>query len=89
MKQIKTIHHRIDDSARFDKEINDALAEGWQLTRREFVPGYVILYAELEREVITEVEKCCENCAHFDKDFTQEPCCNCSDDADKWEAFKV
>jgi hypothetical protein len=86
MKQIKTVHHRIDDSAQFDKEVNDALTEGWQLTRREFVPGYVILYAELEREVITEAEKCCENCRYCEV-VNGEPCDSCSEDANKWEPY--
>lgn len=79
MKQIKTIHHRIDESVKFDEEINAAITEGWQLTKREFVPGYCMLYAELEREVITEAERCCENCAHFDCAPSKEPCCSCED----------
>ena len=89
MKQIKTIHHRIDESVQFDSEINTALVDGWRLTKREFVPGYCMLYAELEREIITEAERCCENCAHFDNHPDDEPCCGCEDGElapTKWEA---
>lgn len=85
MLQIKTVHKRIDESKQFDDEINSALAEGWVLTKREFVAGYCVLYAELEREEITEAERCCENCAHYDTVSHNPPCCDCSEDADKWE----
>ena len=85
MKQIKTIHHRIDEARAFDTEINAAIVEGWQLTKREFVPGYCMLYAEMEREEITEAERCCENCKHYEQSASTEPCRSCSENADKWE----
>lgn len=86
MIQIKTIHHRIDESVKFDDEINAALAEGWRLTKREFVTGYCVLYAELEREIITEAERCCDNCKYCDYAPGKEPCASCKEDAENWEA---
>lgn len=94
MLQIKTIKNRLDNAEDFDKAVNTALAEGWTLTKREVLPpvdlgGYfthTTLYAELERVEITEAERGCENCRYCDCDATLEPCCNCSDNADKWEA---
>jgi hypothetical protein len=85
MKQIKTIHHRIDEARTFDNEINTAITEGWQLTKREFVPGYCMLYAEMEREEITEAERCCENCKYYEQQPESLPCRDCSEDCDKWE----
>lgn len=84
MKQIKTIHLRIDESQKFDEEVNKALAEGWQLTKRDFVPNYCILYAELEKNTITEAERCCDNCAHCDNPGHALPCKVCID-ASHWE----
>ena len=82
MKQIKTIYKQ--EAETFDELVNAALAEGWELSRRTFDDrGFL---AELEREEITEAERCCENCAHFQKGPAADPCFNCSDDADKWEA---
>lgn len=91
MKQIKTIKSRIDYAEDFDRHVNDAIAEGWELKRREFIPSYTsnsytILYAELERGIITEAERCCENCAHYITPSHNPPCCDCSEDCDKWEA---
>ena len=83
MLQIKTVHNT--DPAAFDEAVNTALAEGWILTRRLTGPGPDFV-AELEREIITEAERCCENCAHYGKLPHAEPCCNCSENADKWEA---
>lgn len=80
MLQIKTI--RNTDPAAFDEAVNTALAEGWTLTRRLTGPDFI---AELEREVITEEERSCENCAHYSKKLGEEPCLSCSVDADKWE----
>ena len=55
MVEIKTI--TANTPHRFDETVNDALAEGWELVRREcFITGSdraMTLYAELER--ITEV----------------------------------
>lgn len=95
MKQIKTIKNRLDNADNFDAEVNAALADGWQLTKREVLMPtsqdrvhytYIMLYAELERDEITEAERCCENCAHFNKHSDEEPCLHCSDQANKWEA---
>lgn len=88
MKQIKTIKNRLDNAESFDKEVNAALAEGWQLTKREVLQPkaqseslqtYTMLYAELEREEITEAERCCENCKYFDRQPGVEPCLSCED----------
>lgn len=97
MKQIKTIKNRLDNATDFDEAVNLAFAEGWTLTKREVlqpkaqsenVQTYTMLYAELEREIITEAERCCENCAHFDKSSNMEPCRHCGETADKWEPAK-
>lgn len=54
--KIKTIKNRLDNAVSFDKELNQALAEGYQLVRRDIVPGFRLdcgnylhnmLYAEL------------------------------------------
>lgn len=86
MLQIKTIHDT--DPAAFDEAVNTALMEGWTLTRRLTgpegnAPGFV---AELEQEIITEAERCCENCRHYDSLPHTEPCRSCGENADKWEA---
>lgn len=57
--QIKTIRTRIDSATTFDKEVNDALKDGWILKKREvIVPSqprdgehyfHITLYAELEK----------------------------------------
>lgn len=97
MKQIKTIKNRLDNVVSFDKEVNAALAEGWTLTKREvLLPRaqtstqytYIMVYAELELEVITEAERCCENCLHYDKDPSVEPCFSCSETASEWEPMQ-
>jgi uncharacterized paraquat-inducible protein A len=90
MKQIKTIRARLDNAEIFDEKVNAAIAEGWELKRRDFIPSrsensFTMLYAELERETITEAERCCENCAHFNTPSQKPPCCDCSEDCDKWE----
>ena len=63
MREIKTITSRIERSEWFDKSINELLADGWVLKKRDIlnVPGLLtesfnvpvvqILYAELERNV--------------------------------------
>lgn len=60
MKQIKTIVVRRGKTEEFDKEVNQALAQGWGLVRRYTDPGfaatesnmvfYPALVAELEKE---------------------------------------
>ena len=61
MVEIKTIFTKIDDCEKFDKRVNEALAEGWELVRRDVlvphVPDrYTLLYAEIERVIETEEE---------------------------------
>jgi hypothetical protein len=95
MKQIKTIKYHLDYAEGFDKAVNEALCEGWSLTSRKVLlppsqPNSGIyfnfmLYAELEKEIITDAERCCENCKHFDLPSDAEPCIKCSDNASHWE----
>lgn len=81
MLQIKTI--RRTDPERFDDAVNEALADGWTLTRRCLVPeGFI---AELEKVIITEAERTCENCRHRDTPPEQEPCFSCSETCSEWE----
>lgn len=60
MKQIKTITYRLNNSKDFDKEVNEAIKEGWTLIERKVLlmsaqPNdgrtymHNMLYAELER----------------------------------------
>lgn len=101
MKQIKTIKNRLDNNKDFDKEVNDALAAGWTLTKREVIIPlthathtvfYTMLYAELEMETATEaeyVERSCETCKHYNESRRTRPCDCCEDVNDipsLWEA---
>jgi hypothetical protein len=84
MIQIKTI--RRADPEDFDRDVNEAIAEGWTLDKRYLSDvGFV---AELEREVITEaeVERRCGNCAHFSLIHLNDACRYCGDNYNKWEA---
>lgn len=54
--KIKTIKNRLNNAEQFDKELNRALADGYQLIRRDIVPGFSLtgggclhnmLYAEM------------------------------------------
>lgn len=59
MLEIKTIMHKFNEVEKFDAEVNEAIADGWDLVRRDVIPGwegqttiaYRKLYAELERIV--------------------------------------
>lgn len=81
MLQIKTIKRQ--DPELFDMAVNEALAEGWTLSRR--LTGPDVCIAELEREIITEGEKTCENCKHSLLTGELEPCASCPN-GEKWEA---
>ena len=90
MKQIKTIIDKNPEA--FDKEVNDALADGWKLTRRDVFPGHYFLAemerddAEPKREDIDYEAKLCEDCKHFDAKCGEEPCLSCTDEGSNWEA---
>lgn len=88
MLQIKTIKNRLDNAASFDEAVNAALAEGWQLKKREVLQPkaqsenmqtYTMLYAELEKVVITEAERGCANCKYYEQQPESEPCRSCDD----------
>jgi hypothetical protein len=61
MRQIKTVSAPFERAEWFDDAVNDLLADGWNLTKRDilYVPGVLseafnaptvrVLYAELER----------------------------------------
>lgn len=60
MLEIKTIWIELVNSRLFDDSVNEAIADGWELVRREVLPrqvehGDTLLYAELER--MTELEE--------------------------------
>ena len=82
MLQIKTIREK--DPYVFDSYVNEALREGWTLARRLTSPDCFI--AEMEKEVITEAEQCCENCKHKHVSPEREPCLSCSETGSEWEA---
>lgn len=48
MKQIKTI--QAPNAAKFDELVNEALAEGWELTRRECSREQFVAFLEREEE---------------------------------------
>lgn len=93
MLQIKTIKYQLDAAKTFDEKVNAALADGWKLTKREVLPpadlgdrvAFRMLYAELEREEITEAERCCENCKYYEEQPETEPCRSCGENVNKWE----
>jgi hypothetical protein len=96
MLQIKTICE--NDPAEFDRQVNNAIAEGWTLTKRGTITRESVyflhsFYAELERVIITEAERCCENCKHRDTHPEDEPCFSCEDGPGgyptKWEEVIV
>lgn len=87
MKQIKTIMTRIDAPGMFDQEVNEAIAEGWEMTKRYTIPSFFI--AEMEGEIITEAERCCDNCRHSTTPGHMEPCASCNDNASNWEPQDV
>ena len=92
MLEIKTILEDFNHVEDFDSRVNEAIKDGWELVRREVIPGWegdtVIafrkLYAELERGRNTEEEEepegntlDCTNCKHFHKAREAEPCLSC------------
>lgn len=91
MREIKTIVAPADQYVPqnkehpFDAQVNDLLLEGWTLRTRDLRGDW--LYAELERVFITEAERCCDNCAHADKDPYRNPC-NVCEEANQWEDVK-
>ena len=92
MIQIKTIADTLPDKDKFDKKVNEAIADGWRLAKRELITHTHAqgkadyLYAELVKETVTEAERNCDNCKHFDNDADAEPCASCSSTASNWEA---
>ena len=93
MLQIKTIQKQADAFKEFDADVNAALADGWTLTKRAVLPPFDcgsvyfhrMYYAELEKHILTEDEKCCENCKHHNKQSFEKPCVTCPN-GEKWEA---
>lgn len=62
MIEIKTILQQLRNYGDFDKVVNTALAEGWELVRRDVITqssdSYEpMLYAELERVIETEEDE--------------------------------
>ena len=95
MKQIKTIRKYLDNAEEFDKEVNDALAAGWKLVKREVLHPCETthyeylrsLYAELERDATPVQDRHCENCKYFTSPASQAPCRHCeaaNDNPNKW-----
>ena len=88
MKQIKTIKEQNPD--KFDKRVNDALAEGYYIVRRlANQEGFI---AELEINVVAEKERGCENCRYGDTDACLGPCSDCEDGMNgyptKWDPIE-
>ena len=98
MKQIKTIMVAIKESKDpkdFDNMVNELLAEGWTLVKRELIPAVDFgsayqphtLYSELEKEDIAKAGCNCESCKHRDLARSSEPCYVCFG-ANRWEPRK-
>lgn len=88
MLQIKTIMEQNPET--FDREVNKALAEGWRIVRRlANREGFI---AEMEKVVITEKERTCDNCKHCDLPSVVGPCDTCEDVPNgyptKWEPIE-
>lgn len=106
MRQIKTIYKIMDpkimsgiEIGDFDRQVNEALQEGWRLIKREvFHPDgstdydyHRTLYAELERDVATADDRGCGNCRYANTPCSCEPCVYCTNkdglrDFHLWEA---
>lgn len=95
MKQIKTITERLGDAESFDKMVNEALQDGWRLTKRKVLMPraqggerftFIMLYAELEKEDIPERERHCANCKYHRVRIEKEPCNSCGSNFSLWEA---
>lgn len=54
MLEIKTIMEESHNPFEFDRRVNEALREGWELVRRDLLLSPNMLYAELEREIEEE-----------------------------------
>jgi hypothetical protein len=90
MKKIITAWSSFQKLEPLEKSINERLAEGWQIVKREVIPCPAdpcksVLFYELEQDVITEDEKTCENCRYYICLGDQEPCASCKE-GEKWEA---
>lgn len=90
MKEIKTIIRPATNPEAFDKAVNDAIADGWELKYREALPAgqssaeYCrALYAELERE---RPRKNCQTCKNHESEGIDSPCNECDTQYSKWEA---
>lgn len=93
MLQIKTLVKEIQYVQAFDEEVNQALAAGWHLAKRDLVQHTLAargtldyFYAELVKEITTEAERNCGNCRHCDTAPDKEPCFGCNSNASNWEA---
>ena len=72
MRLIKTIEE--EKASIFDKEVNTALTEGWELVRRYRQDGEYI--AEMEKNNITENAHSCGDCRYY-KVKQGSPCSDC------------
>lgn len=90
--KIKTI---LEESiTAFDAAVNEALAQGWTLVKRDVLAPYVAQTAPHETSVWPrfyyaelELVPCCDNCKHEarDPDDPSTPCHRCEND-EMWEA---
>jgi len=84
MKQIKTIYYSTErNETKFDEAVNEALADGWSLIKRDVIQAvncgnvyyHRSFYAELEKDVT--VKKSCSNCKYHALSSQQNPCRDC------------
>lgn len=54
--QIKTIWIRLENRDQFDKEVNEALQDGWDLDRTEVYPAKVSGYSSMIFALLTKHE---------------------------------
>lgn len=72
----------------FDTEVNNALADGWELVKRETLligtERTILHIAEMEKET-PEAEATCKNCRFRNNAPDETPCDVCDEEASMWE----
>ena len=89
--EIKTITARIPTE--FDRLVNEALAEGWTLVKRDVLQPWNtdefprLYYAELERDAAEEAHVCV-TCRHSAAPLKPDSTCKLCHNYNQWEAAK-
>lgn len=84
MKQIKTITAKVKNAKKFDKEVNDAVAKGWDLHSRQLMPDPPLLYAELSIDDYLPEGAGCSNCSDYPRKESLHSRCHGCRDGSRW-----